>query len=219
MHKHFILLASSLIVTLSACSRSETPQAPTGAQQANTTAPGPATQRSQPATIANVETNKSKIDACSLLTSKEIQSVQSEPLKETKPSGKSEGGFAVSQCYFTLPTFTNSISLTVMQRGDGAGARDPKQFWKETFHREKDSAKARDKDKNKGSEEEQEKSAPPEKIAGLGDEAFWSGNRVGGALYVLKGNSYIRISVGGAGDQATKIKKSKALAQMVLKHL
>jgi len=36
---------------------------------------------------------------------------------------------------------------------------------------------------------------------------------------VLKGNSYIRISVGGAGDQATKIKKSKALAQMVLKHL
>ncbi len=218
MRKHFILLASSLIVTLSACSKSETPQAPTGAPQANTAAPGPATQPSQPATIANAEANKGKIDACALLTSKEIQSVQSEPLKETKLSGKSEGGFAVSQCYFTLPTFTNSISLTVMQRGDGAGARDPKQFWKETFHREKDSEKARDKDKNKGSEEE-EKSAPPEKIAGLGDEAFWSGNRVGGALYVLKGNSYIRISVGGAGDQATKIKKSKALAQMVLKHL
>jgi len=221
MRKHFILLASSLIVTLSACSKSETPQAPKGAPQANTAAPGPATQPSQPATIANAEANKGKIDACALLTSKEIQSVQSEPLKETKPSGKSEGGFAVSQCYFTLPTFTNSISLTVMQRGDGAGARDPKQFWKETFHREKDSEKAaHDKDKNnKGSEEEEEKSARPEKIAGLGDEAFWSGNRVGGALYVLKGNSYIRISVGGAGDQATKIKKSKALAQMVLKHL
>jgi hypothetical protein len=221
MRKHFILLASSLIVTLSACSKSETPQAPKGAPQANTAAPGPATQPSQPATIANAEANKGKIDACALLTSKEIQSVQSEPLKETKPSGKSEGGFAVSQCYFTLPTFTNSISLTVMQRGDGTGARDPKQFWKETFHREKDSEKAaHDKDKNnKGSEEEEEKSAPPEKIAGLGDEAFWSGNRVGGALYVLKGNSYIRISVGGAGDQATKIKKSKALAQMVLKHL
>lgn len=190
-----------------------------GAQQANTAAPGPATQPSQPATIANAESNKSKIDACALLTSKEIESVQSEPLKETKPSEKFEGGFAVSQCYFTLPTFTNSISLTVMQRGDGAGARDPKQFWKEAFHREKDSEKARDKDKNKGSEEEEEKSAAPEKIAGLGDEAFWSGNRVGGALYVLKGNSYIRISVGGAGDQATKIKKSKALAQMVLEHL
>jgi hypothetical protein len=36
---------------------------------------------------------------------------------------------------------------------------------------------------------------------------------------VLKGNSYIRISVGGPGDQATKIKKSKDLAEMVLKRL
>jgi hypothetical protein len=42
---------------------------------------------------------------------------------------------------------------------------------------------------------------------------------VGGALYVLKGNNYIRISVGGAGDQADKIRKSKALAQSILGRL
>jgi hypothetical protein len=42
---------------------------------------------------------------------------------------------------------------------------------------------------------------------------------VGGALYVLKGNSYIRISVGGAGDQTQKMEKSKTLAESVLKHL
>ena len=44
-------------------------------------------------------------------------------------------------------------------------------------------------------------------------------SRVGGALYVLKGESYIRISVGGAGDQAQKLEKSKTLAAFVLKRL
>jgi hypothetical protein len=162
-------------------------------------------------TNAALASNKGKIDACALLNSKEIESVQGEPLKETKPSGSTAGVFAASQCYFTLPTASNSISLTVIQRGDGADARDPKQFWNEAFHR--------DKDKEKGSAEEGGKSVPPEKIAGLGDEAFWVGNRVGGQLYVLKGNSYISVSVGGAGDQASKTKKSKALAEMVLKRL
>jgi len=42
---------------------------------------------------------------------------------------------------------------------------------------------------------------------------------VSGALYVLKGNSYFRISIGGAGDQAEKIDKSKKLAESVLKRL
>jgi hypothetical protein len=38
-------------------------------------------------------------------------------------------------------------------------------------------------------------------------------------LYVLNANTYIRISVGGAGDQAQKTEKSKTLAQSVLKRL
>jgi hypothetical protein len=202
MRKHFILLGSCLIVGLAGCSKSET-------QKANTAAPSPANQP---------ESNVAKIDACTLLTSKEIESVQGDPLKETKPSRMSGRGVALSQCFFTLPTFANSISLTVTQRGDGSGARDPKQFWDETFHREKDSEKARNNDKEKGREEEG-KAAAPEKIEGIGDEAFWLANRVGGALYVLKGNTSIRVSVGGSDDQATKIKKSKALAEMVLKRL
>jgi hypothetical protein len=102
----------------------------------------------------------------------------------------------------------NSIVLTITQRAEGADARDPKQNWQELFHRDKASEK-------KGEKEEH----GPEKIEGLGDEAFWTGSRVGGALYVLKGNSFIRISIGGAGDRAEKIEKSKALAQSVLKRL
>jgi len=183
-----------------------------GAQQpANAVAPAQPNPPGKVVATAIAGSNKSKIDACALLTSKEIESVQAEPLKETKPSGQFVAGLAVSQCYFALPTSSNSISLTVTQRGDGADARDPQQFWKETFHSEKDRDKARN--------DEQEKAAHPQKIDGLGDEAFWIGNRVGGALYALKGNSYVRISVGGAGDQAAKIDKSKKLAQMVLKRL
>lgn len=162
-------------------------------------------------TLAIPNSNKEKIDACNLLTSKEIESVQGEPLKETKSSGQSGAGLATSQCYFALATAANSISLTVMQKGDGSDARDPKQFWKETFHS--------DKDKEKGRAGEGEKANAQEKIEGIGDEAFWLGNRVGGALYVLKGSNVVRISVGGAGDQAAKIDKSKKLAQVVLKKI
>ena len=57
-------------------------------------------------------------DACALLTSKEIESVQGEPLKETKSTRKSGGDFNILQCYFALPAFTNSISLTLTKRGD-----------------------------------------------------------------------------------------------------
>ncbi len=60
---------------------------------------------------------------------------------------------------------------------------------------------------------------PPEPIEGLGDEAFWAGNEKIGALYALKGNSYIRLSLGGGDDKLTRIKKSKELAQIVLKRL
>jgi len=53
----------------------------------------------------------------------------------------------------------------------------------------------------------------------VGDEAFWIASRVGGALYVLKGNSYLTVSVGGAADEKTRIEKSKALAQRALVRL
>ena len=101
----------------------------------------------------------------------------------------------------------NSIVLTVTQRADGPDARDPKQNWQDLFHRDKSEKK------------EEKEGAEPEKVEGIGDEAFWTGGRVGGALYVLKGNSFLRISIGGAGDRAEKTEKSKALAESVLKRL
>ena len=185
------------------------PQSPAAGQSASPATVG--TANTVLAAASKAESNKMKTDACSLLTSKEIESVQGEGLKEPKSSGQTGGALAVSQCYFGLPTSSNSISLTLMQKNDSPDARDPKEFWKETFRGEKN--------EKKGREEGEEKGTPPEKIDGVGDDAFWLTNRVGGEPYVLKGHSFFRISVGGAGDKATKIDKSKKLAQMVLKRL
>jgi len=145
--------------------------------------------------------------ACMLLTKEEVEAVQGEPFKDTKPSGQSAAGLLVSQCYFETPMPVNSVVLTVTRKADSGG--NPKESWREIFHREGPSRK----------KEEAEEEKQPLKIDGLGDEAFWTGTRVGGALYVLKGNCYIRISVGGAGSPEQKIEKSKTLAADVLKRL
>jgi hypothetical protein len=68
-------------------------------------------------------------------------------------------------------------------------------------------------------EEENEKKSPPKKIDGVGEEAFWIGSRVGGALYVLKDQLILRISVGGGQDIETKIARSKALAEKAINRL
>ena|SRR6185295_94604 len=233
----FVVTLCTLVFGVVGCAKSEVPASnqPAIATQTTAGSPGPLSQNVQngePAAMTSGATTATvKTDACALLTSQEIRSVQGEPLKETKASGGAEKGFSVSQCFFTLPTFNNSISLVVTQKGDGADGRDPKEFWEATFdkesegerekERDKKSAREREKEKarDKNREEEEEEAAPPQKIAGVGDEAFWTGSRVGGALYVLKGSTYLRVSVGGAGDQQSKINKSKALARLALKRL
>jgi len=219
-----------LFAAIGACKNSNTTQSPgnnsPGTSETSTASSSPV-QPGSPSAAQVATAVKPKVDACALLNSKEIQAVQGEALKETKLSGQAGGGLQISQCFFTLPTFSNSISLLVAQKGDGADAKDPKDFWRETFQKgvteEKDrerDKKDRDKDKKAGGRgEEEEESSPPQKVSGVGDDAFWVGSRVGGAIYVLKGNSYIRISVGGSGDQASKINKSKTLAQKAIARL
>jgi hypothetical protein len=193
------------VVTLGACSKSD--------KSASSDGTPPASPSSkQPATSAGAKTQPfAGLDSCKLLTKEEIQAVQGEPFVETKASGNSGAGLSISQCYFQLPQAVNSIVLTITKKGAGPDARDPEKNWEQIFHREEKGEERR--------EEREEGEHEPEKVEGIGDEAFWTGTRVGGALYVLKGNAYIRISVGGAGDQADKIRKSKALAQKILGRL
>jgi hypothetical protein len=167
-----------------------------------------------------------------LLTSDELKAVQGEAFANAMRSDRLDGDFIVGQCYYALPTSVNSVVVNVTTARDTAGAPNPKDFWERTFGKEagegdgdKDKDRKREKDKAKKPEagerreEEGEEDAKPEKVNGLGDEAFWVGSRIGGALYVLKKDLYFRISVGGAGDDRTKLNKSRTLAQSVLKRL
>lgn len=196
MAMRFTLLVFCLVLVMSGCSKPESTQSATSPQSST---PGAG------------QTPAIGIDACSLLTSKEIDAIQGAPLKETKRSANSHGGLTVSQCYFLLPTVAESIVVTVTQRADGSNGRDPKQSWGEIFHVDREERKAR--------EEEEREPAAPQEITGIGDEAFWVPRRFGGKLYVLKGNIYITVGVGSPGDQAVKLQKSKTLAESVLKRL
>jgi len=68
-------------------------------------------------------------------------------------------------------------------------------------------------------EKEREKESPPRPVEGVGDEAFWISNPASGALYVRKADAYIRISVGGAADEAVKLRRATELARKALKRL
>jgi len=174
-----------------------------------------------PVPRSSQESNRAQIDVCGLITNQEIEAIQGSPIKETKSSARSDAAFLVSQCFYTATEFSKSVSLAVMQRDrDRQTTTSPKDFWKERFGRYSGEEKERDKDKEQTErKEEKEESLPPKKIDGIGEEAFWASNRFGGMLYVLKGDAFISISVGGTDDEETKIKKSKALAQKVLQRL
>jgi len=174
-----------------------------------------------PVPRSSQESNRAQIDVCGLITNQEIEAIQRSPIKETKSRARSDAAFLVSQCFYTATEFSKSVSLAVMQRDrDRQTTTSPKDFWKERFGRYSGEEKERDKDKEETErKEEKEESVPPKKIDGIGDEAFWASNRFGGVLYILKGDAFISISLGGPDNEETKIRKSKALAEKALQRL
>jgi hypothetical protein len=154
------------------------------------------------------------LDACSLITREEVNAVQGSSVADTKSSLQVNQGFRVSQCFYTAKEFSKSVVLSVTQRDSEHPAdQRPKDFWNRMFHRD-----AQEKEEREGGREENEGAAAT-KIEGLGDEAFWTGARFGGALYVLKDNIFFRISVGGVPTEQGKIDNSKALARKALSRL
>jgi hypothetical protein len=145
-------------------------------------------------------------------------------MKKTKSSTRPDGAFRLSQCFYTATDFTRSVTLAVTQIDPHAKVkRSPRDFWKETFGRYSGNEKEGEQDEKEKSreprrEEEEKESIPPTKITGIGDEAYWTGG-AGGTLYVLKKDTFIRISVGGPDIEEAKINKSKALAQLALSRL
>jgi len=157
-------------------------------------------------------------DACSLLSKEEIESVQASPVNETKSSERSDDIFRVAQCFYTTAEFSKSVSLALVQKNPGQrNNRSPKDFWKEKFGPYGDEKELNAKAETKRAEKEQ--ATAPKKIDGLGDDAYWVSNRFGGVLYVLKGDAFISVGLGGTDDQGTKLEKSKVLAQKAVQRL
>jgi hypothetical protein len=106
------------------------------------------------------------------------------------------------------------VNLALIQTDPNqTSKRSPKDFWKEKF----DPYEDEEPRTNRGDEKEQ--GAPSKKISGLGDEAYWVSNRFGSVLYILKGDAFISIDIGGPDNEETKLEKSKALAQKALQRL
>ncbi|HVG37344.1 MAG TPA: hypothetical protein VNA10_06390, partial [Thermoplasmata archaeon] len=80
-------------------------------------------------------------------------------------------------------------------------------------------ARLRKGGKREEEEEKEKESSPPRKVSGVGDEAYWVGPAIVGGLYVRKGDSYFRLSVGGPDREAVKIEKLKKLGRKAVGRL
>jgi hypothetical protein len=172
--------------------------------------------------------NSPKLEACSLVTKDEVAAIQGATILDAQSSENHDGYYLVSLCYYSSQEPNMSVSFALTQPEPTDPKSNPVDYWKNTFGRF--SAKEGDDDEKREKaeqakpgankkEEEEERVSPPEKIAGIGQEAFWAGNRFGGALYVLEKNFILRISVGGGANAETKIEKSKALAGKAISRL
>lgn len=184
-------------------------------------APGSSLQKS--AKVPEDASSGKNVDVCALVNSAEIEAVQGEPIKETKPSVQQSSNFLMSECFFGTGTSNKSVSLALAAPDPARpSALTPREFWRKQFHppepveEEKPVAGKAPKKAEVDREEELRKPRP---IDGLGEEAYWVGNPISGALYVLKGNSFLRISVGGVREESARMEKSKALARAALKRL
>jgi hypothetical protein len=148
-------------------------------------------------------------DPCKLLTISDVEQAQGNVYLQATKSVKTSGSVTVAQCYFRLAEESRSVTLELTR---AASPHATHELWKKQFE-----AKEEAKEKEKGEEAENETHGV--EVKGIGEDAIWTGNRVSGALYVLTGNTILRISLGGIGTQELKVERAKMLARRVLPKL
>src|SRR5881394_2576780 len=155
-----------------------------------------------------------RIAPCSLITNEEVGAIQHATITDAKSSAGVSAGMLMSQCYYNAREPNMSVSLAVIEHNpQDVSAPNAKSYWTESFRR----LAGDESDEEKPGERKEKR--VPKRLDGIGQEANWSGNRFGGALYVLAKDAIVRISVGGPDNEETKIEKSKALAQKALSRL
>jgi len=164
-----------------------------------------------------------KKDACALLTVAEIEAVQGEPVSETKSTVRPNGEMLITECLYLTSTSTKSVSVALATSASASPSTlTPRKFWLKQFHASdsrEDEMPAAVKSAEKPGPEGEREGRKPRRTEGLGEEAYWVGTPITGALYVLEGDNFFRISVGGVREEGARIEKSKALARAILNRL
>jgi hypothetical protein len=223
-------LLCALLLACIACARKE---------ETGTNTPPP--QPTPDATQATEQPTPS--DTCRLLNASDLRALQGEELLDAQGSEHLTGSLTTSQCFYRLPTFNKSINLEITRPANGSTADALKAFWRQRFTPEAFEARERVRERKEGDErkrddelkrarasgqitegghsekEKGEGESRPRRVAGIGDEAYWSESEGNGALSVLGKGAVVRISLGGSEDQAAMMTKATVLARRVLKQL
>jgi hypothetical protein len=146
---------------------------------------------------------------CDLLTAGDIERVQSTTVKEVKTSNEQRRGMHFGQCVYATADFAHSVSLTLITAASRGAVET---YWDATF-RERDERPERKVSRDEEDEPE------ARRIAGLGTDAFWTGDARAGALYVRRADVMLRISVGGVADEEERILRSRQLAKAALRRV
>ncbi|HEX7313342.1 MAG TPA: hypothetical protein VF297_05450 [Pyrinomonadaceae bacterium] len=229
-----LMLLLCLLVAALACAGRE------GARSANAPKPAVAATGDAPA-VAQVPRSKT----CALLSAEELKEVQGEAPTEAQGSEHAVGPLSMSQCFYRLPTFNKSVNLEVVRAAQGADAGALKEYWRKQFHTEAVEARERERElkekrerereeelkreraagkvREGGGEEEEEEGdeedSRPRRVPGLGEEAYFTGNKENATLSVLKGDAVLRLIVAGSEERPAQLKRAAALAAKALKRL
>lgn len=233
-------LVAATILTLSALCATLACGAGGGAQNSNAPSPAAPTTATTAATAAALPKSKT----CALISDEEMKEVQGEAPLSAQGSEHTAESLSMSQCFYRLPTFGNSVSLEVVSAAAGSPPGALKEYWRSRFHpdavearerarrleeearlrreeelkREREAGQVREGGRRKKNRAEEH--WRPERVEGVGEEAFWSGNQKMWTLDVLSRERVVRVSLaGGPEAQAENLKTATALARKVLKNL
>jgi hypothetical protein len=138
------------------------------------------------------------IKACALLTAADIAGVLGEkPVKVRESAPRRDA----SRCSIALPTAARSVLLEVTQGARVAQLADRLR-------------QAAEVESEEASEHEEH---AVERVPGLGDEAFWAAG--GGGLYVRRGETLLRMTMGGEESKEAKLSKLRLLVRKALSRL
>ncbi|MEO5935904.1 MAG: hypothetical protein ABIP81_01690 [Terriglobales bacterium] len=168
---------------------------------------------------ADVQTRpRPAVDPCKLISAADIKRVQHTVLKETKPSlMSSSSAMSMRQCFYRTESHVDSISLLIAESSKDQ-PHAAREYWDATLVKASETEIKPPPSGEMTKADAKKQRHKPERIPGLGDQAWWVGDRATGALYVLSGDRFFRISIGGKLEDDKKT-RMKALAAVVLKKL